>query len=80
MICGYTSSTPPQPGDPATNGVFWVTMGVFFGLPLIGWAITLIAMKNCQLTKEEMVNVQKRIAEKKHEGVLETARENGVNV
>lgn len=29
MICGYTSSTPPQPGDPATNGVFWVTMGVF---------------------------------------------------
>ena len=29
MICGYTSSTPPQPGDPATNGVFWVTMGDF---------------------------------------------------
>ena len=55
-------------------------MGVSVGLPLIGWAITLIAMKNCQLTEEEMVNVQKRIAEKKHEGILETARENGVNV
>lgn len=64
MICGYTSTTPPQPGDPATNSVFWVTMGVWFGLPLIGWAVTLVAMKRCSLTKEEMVNVQKRIAEK----------------
>lgn len=79
MICGYTSTTPPQPGDPATNSVFWVTMAVFFGLPLLGWWITLIAMKKCSLTKEEMVNVQKRIAEKKKEGILETARENGVN-
>lgn len=80
MLCGYTSTTPPQPGDPATNAVFWVTMAVFFGLPLIGWAVTLIAMKKCQLTKEEMVNVQKRIAEKKQEGILETAWENNVNV
>ena len=55
-------------------------MGVSFGLPLIGWWITLIAMKKCHLTKEEMVNVQKRIAEKKQQGILEVARENGVNV
>ncbi len=80
MVCGYTSSTPPQPGDPATNRVFWVTMAVYVGLPLIGWAVTLIAMKNCKLTKEEMVKVQKRIIEKKKEGILETARENGVEV
>lgn len=80
MVCGYTSSTPPQPGDPATNRVFWVTMVVYVGLPLIGWAVTLIAMKNCKLTKEEMVKVQKRIIEKKKEGILETARENGVEV
>ncbi len=80
MVCGYTSTTPPQPGDPATNAVFWVTMAVFFGLPMIGWWITLIAMKKCSLTKEEMVNVQKRIAEKKKEGILKTARENDVNV
>lgn len=80
MACGYTSSTPPQPGDPATNRVFWVTMAVYVGLPLIGWAVTLIAMKNCKLTKEEMVKVQKRIAEKKKEGILDTAREHGVNV
>lgn len=80
MICGYASSTPPQPTDPATGTIFWVTMCVYFGLPMIGWWVTLIAMKNCTLTKEEMVNVQKRIAEKKAEGILETARENGVNV
>ena len=36
-----------------------------FGLPIIGWIITLVAMRNCPLTKEEMVNVQKRITEKK---------------
>lgn len=67
MVCGYASTVPPQPGDPATSAVFWVTMGVWFGLPMIGWLITLIAMKKCTLTKEEMVNVQKRIAEKKQE-------------
>ena len=29
--------------------------------------MTLIAMKNCKLTKEEMVQVQKRIEAKKNE-------------
>ncbi len=67
MVCGYSSTTPPQPGDPATNMVFWVTMFVWFILPMIGWVITLIAMKNCHLSKDEMVQVQKRIAEKKKE-------------
>lgn len=80
MVCGYASTTPPQPGDPATNVIFWVTMFVWFGLPMLGWLVTLIAMKGCKLTREEMVSVQKRIAEKKKEGILDTARENGVNV
>ena len=42
-----------------------MTMVLKFGLPIIGWIITLVAMRSCPLTKEEMVNVQKRIAEKK---------------
>ena len=63
-ILGYTS-TMPQPTDASTPGIFWMTMAIKFGLPLIGWVITLIAMRSCPLTKEEMVNVQKRIAEKK---------------
>lgn len=65
-IIGYTKSMP-QPDEPLTTPIFVVTMIIYFGLPLIGWAITLIAMRNCKLTKEEMVEVQKRIATKKAE-------------
>ena len=60
----YTT-TMPQPTDPSTPAIFWMTMALKFGLPIIGWIITLVAMRSCPLTKEEMVNVQKRIAEKK---------------
>ena len=63
-LLGYTT-TMPQPTDPCTSAIFWMTLSLKFGLPLIGWVITLIAMRECPLTKEEMVNVQKRIAEKK---------------
>lgn len=65
-IIGYTKSMP-QPDEPLTVPIFVVTMIIYFGLPLIGWAITLIAMRNCKLTREEMVEVQKRIATKKAE-------------
>lgn len=62
-LVGYTS-TVPQPGDPATPAIFWLTMFLTFGLPIIGWICTLAAMKFCKL-KAEMVEVQKRIAAKK---------------
>ncbi len=42
-----------------------MTMVLMYGLPLLGWIITLIAMRLCSLSKEEMVEVQKRIADKK---------------
>ena len=63
-LLGYTT-TMPQPTDPSTPAIFWMTMALKFGLPIIGWIITLVAMRSCPLTKEEMINVQKRIAEKK---------------
>lgn len=63
-LIGYRT-TVPQPGDPATPQVFRITMIIMFGLPIMGWICTLIAMKFCKLDKVEMVNVQKRIAEKK---------------
>lgn len=63
-LLGYTT-TMPQPTDPCTSAIFWMTLSLKFGLPLIGWVITLVAMRECPLTKEEMVNVQKRIAEKR---------------
>ncbi len=62
-LLGYTT-TMPQPTDPYTSGIFWMTLAIKFGLPMLGWIITLIAMLGCPLTKEEMVNVQKRIADK----------------
>ena len=73
-LLGYTT-TMPQPTDPSTPAIFWMTMALKFGLPIIGWIITLVAMRSCPLTKEEMVNVQKRIADKKdalrHEVIAE---------
>ncbi len=63
-LIGYTD-TAPQPTDPLTPGVFWVAMAVKFGLPILGWIVTLVSMHFCPLTREEMVNVQKRISEKK---------------
>jgi Na+/melibiose symporter-like transporter len=63
-LIGYTT-TMPQPDDASTPQIFWVTMIIMFVLPIIGWICTLIAMKFCKLDKAEMVEVQKRIAEKK---------------
>ena len=62
-LVGYTTSLP-QPTDEL---IFWMTMVLMYGFPLLGWAITLIAMRFCNLNKEEMEQVQKRIAEKKAE-------------
>ncbi len=63
-MIGYTS-TLPQPGDTATGAIFWVTMVLRYGLAIIGWICTLWAMRGCKLDKEGMVEVQKRIAQKK---------------
>lgn len=65
-LVGY-KTTVPQPGDASTPAIFWLTMFLTFGLPIIGWICTLVAMKFCKLNKAEMVEVQKRIAAKKEE-------------
>ena len=62
VIAGYQGTARPQPGDPATGAIFWVTMFVMYVVPILGWIVTLIAMKNCTLDREEMIRVQKRIA------------------
>ena len=64
-MIGYTT-TMPQPGDPATGGVFWMTMFLRYGLAILGWICTLLAMRSCKLNREEMVHVQQRIENKKH--------------
>lgn len=63
-LIGYRE-TMPQPTDTLTGGIFWMTMCLLYGMPLAGWVTTLIAMRFCSLDKEEMAEVQRRIAEKK---------------
>lgn len=63
-LIGYRE-TMPQPTDELTGGIFWMTMTLMYGFPLLGWVVTLIAMRFCSLDKEEMIEVQKRIAKKK---------------
>lgn len=63
-LIGYTAAMP-QPGDEMTAALFWMTMFVKFGMPILGWIATLAAMRFCKLDRTEMVEVQKRIADKK---------------
>lgn len=63
-LIGYTS-TMPQPTDPQTGGVFWMTMFLRYGLAIAGWICTLLAMRKCNLDKDEMARVQRDIAERK---------------
>ena len=40
-LIGYTA-TMPQPGDPATSGVFWMTMFLRYGLAILGWIVRVL--------------------------------------
>ena len=73
-LLGYTT-TMPQPGDTCTTAIFAMTMFVKYGLPILGWLCTLVAMRFCKLDKAEMVNVQKRIAEKKEQAKRQVIEE-----
>ena len=61
---GYTT-VMPQKGDPATWPILWVTMILLYGLPMIGWAFNIVAMRFYELDYDRMVEVQTNIAEKK---------------
>ena len=74
-LLGYTT-TMPQPGDTCTTPLFWMTMFLYFGLPVLGWIVSLIAMRNCGLDKAKMVEIQKAIAEKKAAAKAEVIAEN----
>ena len=63
-LIGYVHTTP-QPTDAATPAIKAMTLFLTFGVPIIGYVISLIAMRFYKLTKKDMVDVQKRIAAKK---------------
>lgn len=66
-LIGYTT-TMPQPTDASTTPIKVMTMLLYYGMPIIGWICTLVAMKFNPLSKETMITVQKEIAEKKAVG------------
>lgn len=65
-LIGFTE-VMPQPTDEPTTAILLMTLGLFFGLPILGWAATLFAMRGYKLDRQEMVEVQRRIAAKKIE-------------
>ena len=73
-LIGYTA-TMPQPGDTPTGAIFAVTMFLRYGLAILGWICTLLAMRTCRLGKSEMVEVQKRIGDKKAQAQAELFEE-----
>lgn len=65
-LIGYVN-TVPQPTDAPTPEIKAMGLFLYFGIPLLGWVIGLVAMKFYALTPEKMIEVQKDINEKKAE-------------
>jgi Na+/melibiose symporter-like transporter len=55
----------PQPTDEPSKAIFVITMFLYYGLPMLAWLCTQIVMRFYKLSKEEMVNIQKRIHDQK---------------
>jgi Na+/melibiose symporter-like transporter len=56
----------PDVTDVATPQLFWMTMFLFIGMPMLGWIASIIAMKFYPLDKEKMEEVQAHIQELKN--------------
>ena len=56
----------PDVTDVANPQIFWMTMFLFAGMPMIGWICSLIAMKFYPLDKAKMEEVQTHIQELKN--------------
>ena len=63
-LIGYTT-VMPQMGDKTTVSLFYLTMILVYGMPVLGWMCNIVAMKFYELDKERMVEIQGNIAEKK---------------
>ena len=63
-VLGYVD-TMPQPDDPSSPMLFWITMFLWLGMPVLGYIASIIAMKWYPLTDEMMVEVQRKNNERK---------------
>lgn len=55
----------PTVTDTLTPALFWLSLFLYFGAPMLGWIATLIAMKFYPLDEEMMKEIQGKIAEVK---------------
>ena len=65
MLLGY-KTVMPQMGDEPTVGIFWITIILSSGMPVLGWLCNVVAMKFYELDKQRMVEVQKNISKMKN--------------
>ena len=52
----------PQVSDPITDTIKWTTLFLFCGVPILGWALTLLAMHNYELDKHKMNEIHRKNA------------------
>ncbi|WP_078059892.1 MFS transporter [Gracilibacillus timonensis] len=69
-LIGYHNEFP-QIGESLTTGLFAMTLIASFGVPIIGWLISIIAMKFYQLDKDKMQEVQEAISKMKEAGAVD---------
>jgi Na+/melibiose symporter-like transporter len=62
---GFTTAMPSLE-DTLTQGIWFMGIFLYFGMPMISWIISLIAMKFYPLDKETMAEIQQVISDKKH--------------
>lgn len=61
VMIGFAERFPTQE-DPLTGGIFWATLFLFIGIPILGWVCSLVAMKFYPLDQDKMIEVQAKIA------------------
>ncbi len=64
----------PDVNTPYSESVFWAAMFLNIGIVLIGWIISLIAMKFYPLTKDRMIEIQKELNARRKDSKIEEDR------
>lgn len=60
-MIGFTE-VMPEIGETLTTGLFVVGLFLYFGMPILGWLATLIAMKFYPLDREKMEEIQEKLS------------------
>lgn len=73
-VIGFSNSVP-QVGDELTTSIFVVTMILYNGMPILGWVISIVAMKFYPLNGEKMKEIEDQLAAVKEKNAAEMAGE-----